>query len=106
MPEIIFIEHNGTEHRVSAATGQSVMEAAMAQMVPGLLADCGGNGSCATCHGIVAAAWQERLPPASADELLMLEMSPEHCDGSRLTCQIPVTDDLDGLVIRWPETQG
>lgn len=106
MPEIIFIEHNGTEHRVEAEVGQSVMEAAISNMIPGIDADCGGNGSCATCHGIVDEQWLARLAPATEDETLMLEMASEHGPGSRLTCQIPVTAEIDGLVVRWPETQG
>ena len=106
MPKIVFIESGGTEHQVEAELGQSVMEAAMQNMVPGLTADCGGNGSCATCHGFVDSSWSNKLEPASDDEMLMLEMASEFGEGSRLTCQIKVTDDLDGLTVRWPSTQG
>lgn len=105
MPTIKFIEHDGTEHLVQAEVGQSVMQAAINHQVPGVLGDCGGSCSCATCHGYVDAACIERVPPASQDESDMLDCALEVRDNSRLTCQIHMTPELDGLVIHLPQSQ-
>ena len=104
MPTIKFIEANGDEHVVSAISGLSVMIAATSKGVPGVDADCGGACSCATCHVIVEEAWVDRLKPAAQTELDMLEFAEaEVTAGSRLSCQIPVTNDLDGLTVHLPE---
>ena len=105
MPMLIFIESNGTAHKVQAESGQSVMRAALDAAVPGILADSGGNCSCATCHGYVDAAWLGRLPPPAANEHEMLQGVLEPHENSRLTCQLKVTPDLDGLTIRLPKSQ-
>ena len=105
MPKIVFVEHNGTEHQVEAETGQSVMQTAVNNLVTGILGDCGGSCSCATCHGYIDEAWRAKLPPRTEPEELMLEGAMNVKDSSRLTCQITVTPELDGLVIHLPESQ-
>jgi 2Fe-2S ferredoxin len=105
MPVIKFIESTGKEHRVEAQSGQSVMQAATANQVPGILGDCGGSCSCATCHGYVDEEWLNRVPQPETHELDMLTCAADVMPNSRLTCQIPVTVDLDGLVIHLPPTQ-
>lgn len=105
MPTIIFVQHDGSEQRVHAEVGQSVMQVATNNGVPGVLGDCGGNCSCATCHGYVDKAWAMRMPSAQPYESDMLCCASDQTDDSRLTCQIIVTPDLDGLVIRLPASQ-
>jgi 2Fe-2S ferredoxin len=105
MPRITFIEHDGTERTVAADAGRSVMQAATDHLVPGILADCGGNCACATCHVYVDASWQSKLTPPSKEEREIIECALHVQDSSRLSCQIPVTAELDGLVIRMPESQ-
>lgn len=102
MPKLIFIEHNGTRHTVDAKAGESVMQAAVANMVPGILADCGGACSCATCHGYVMPGI---FPGKSAAEAEMLECVLEPRDDSRLTCQLIVTDAMENVEIRLPASQ-
>ena len=105
MAKVTFVEAGGKEHTIEAANGLSLMESAVRNMVPGIDADCGGACSCATCMVYVPEAWQDRLPPKGADEEAMLEFCP-HSDGrSRLSCQIGVTDALDGLRVTMPESQ-
>lgn len=105
MPKITFIEHNGTEHTVQADIGQSVMQAARNQMVPGIIADCGGTCSCATCHVYVDPAWVSHMPAAQANEIDMLECVVHPGENGRLSCCIHMTPELDGLVVRLPESQ-
>jgi len=105
MPKITLIEFNGTVHTIDAATGQSVMRVAMSSGVPGIIADCGGSCSCATCHVYVDPAWVERIPPPSATEKEMIECALHTRANSRLSCQIEVNEAVDGLVVRIPESQ-
>ncbi len=105
MPKIKFIEHNGTEHLIAADLNRSAMQAASDHMVPGIIADCGGNCACATCHVYVDPAWESRLTPASDTERAMIECALHVQANSRLSCQIEVTPELDGLVLRLPESQ-
>ena len=105
MPALIFIEHDGTEHRVQAEGGQSVMQAATFNGVPGSPADCGGACACATCHAYVDEAWLDRFPERQELERDMLDMVVEPRSNSRLTCQLTVTPDMDGLVVRLPQAQ-
>jgi 2Fe-2S ferredoxin len=105
MPTLTFIEHNGTEHRVNGEIGQSVMQAATFASVPGIPADCGGACACATCHCYVDEAWMSRLPQAEGGESDMLDYAFERRDTSRLTCQLWITAEMDGLVLRLPESQ-
>jgi 2Fe-2S ferredoxin len=105
MPTIIFIEHNGEKHEVKAEAGGSVMRAAVENAVPGIVADCGGSCSCGTCHGFVDPAWLAKIPPAAPAENALLEGLLELQANSRLTCQITVTADIDGMVVRLPKSQ-
>ena len=105
MPTITFIEPDGARKTVNAETGQSVMEAAVQNGVNGIDADCGGACSCATCHGYIDEQWRDRIESADAIELEMLDFAYMRAAGSRLTCQIKVNDDMDGLLIRLPEAQ-
>lgn len=107
MPRITFIEHNGTAHTVEVAVGKSVMQAAVDNNVPGIDADCGGECACATCHVYINADWLDRvgLPVDGSQEASMLSFAAVTQPDSRLSCQIPVTDALDGLTVRMPEGQ-
>lgn len=106
MPRITFIEHDGVEHVVEAETGISVMKAAVNDMVPGIDADCGGACACATCHVHIDPDWMARAGSPDEMEEAMLEFVSEPGAGSRLSCQILVSDALDGLVLRLPKQQG
>ena len=106
MAKITYIEHNGTPHEVEVPNGLTVMEGARDNNIPGIEADCGGACACSTCHVYVDAAWIDRLPPREAMEEDMLDFAWEPDPAlSRLTCQLKVSDDLDGLVVRMPEKQ-
>jgi len=105
VPKITFITHDDAEHTIDAETGASLMEAAVDHEVPGIDADCGGGCSCATCHVFVDEAWRETLGPPDGMEEDMLGVNPDRREGSRLSCQITVVDELDGLVVRVPEYQ-
>ena len=106
MAKITFIEKDGTEHTVDAPNGLTVMEAAIRNMVPGIDADCGGACACATCHVYVDAAWADRTGARSSMEESMLDFASDVEDTSRLSCQIKVSEALDGLIVRLPEQQG
>lgn len=105
MPQIIFITHDGTEYQADAAIGESVMKVASNASVPGILADCGGEGSCGTCHCYIDAAWISRIPAPAPNEAEMLQCVLDPIENSRLSCQVKVTQDLDRMVIRLPESQ-
>jgi len=102
MPTIIFVHPDGTEQRVLAQAGESVMQVAVNNQVPGILGDCGGNCSCGTCHGYVTHHQGSHLPIAESYEKDMLSCAMYVIEESRLTCQILVTPELDGLVVRLP----
>ena len=105
MAKITYIEHNGTKHEVEVASGLTVMEGARDNNIPGIEADCGGACACSTCHVYVDAAWADKLPAKEAMEEDMLDFAWEPQETSRLTCQLKVTDELDGLVVQMPEKQ-
>ena len=105
MPSVKFIEFNGTEHVVEGNVGDSLMMIATSNLVPGIDADCGGECSCATCHVIVDDAWNERAGSPSESEESMLDLNPDREPNSRLSCQISLTEDLDGIVVQLPEFQ-
>ncbi len=105
MPSVKFIEHNGKEHVVEGVNGDSLMVIATSNLVPGIDADCGGECSCATCHVLVDDAWMDKLSPISETEESMLDLNPDREPNSRLSCQIPLSDDLDGIVVNLPEFQ-
>ncbi len=106
MPKITFVEHNGTSHEIDAEKGLSVMEAAVKNMVPGIDADCGGACACATCHVYVDDAWAAKIGKPEAMEESMLDFASEPKSTSRLSCQITMSDELDGLKVHLPEFQG
>ena len=105
MPKITYIAFDGEETTVDAKEGMSVMQSAVNNGVDGIVAECGGACSCATCHVYVDEEWLGKLPEAQAMEKEMLDfvMSPQ--PNSRLSCQIKVTAELDGLVVNTPESQ-
>ena len=105
MPKIKFIDAAGKEREVEVAVGLSVMEGAVKHLVPGIDADCGGACACATCHVYVDPAWVDKLPPKQEMEISMLDFAQDVRPNSRLSCQIAVTPELDGLVLRTPKTQ-
>lgn len=105
MPRVKFVEHNGTEHDVEGNTGDSLMVIALNHLVPGIDADCGGECSCATCHVIVDDAWTDKLEEISETENSMLDLNPDRETNSRLSCQIPMSEDIDGITIQLPEFQ-
>ena len=105
MAKITFIEHDGTTHEVDGTNGTSVMMVALDNLVPGIDADCGGECSCATCHVMIDAAWTDIVGKPGETEVSMLDLNPESQDNSRLSCQIEVSDQLDGLVVNLPEFQ-
>ena len=105
MVRIMFVEPDGTERSVEARDGLSVMEVAINNGVKGVLGDCGGACSCSTCHCYVECGWIDRLPQRGAEESSLLDFAWESRENSRLTCQITVTDEVDGLVLRVPEQQ-
>jgi len=105
MPKITFIAHSGQRHTVDAASGLSLMRAAIDHNVPGIDGDCGGACACATCHVFVDAPWAAKTGSRTQQEDEMLNFAAELKDSSRLACQITVTDDLDGLEVTMPEGQ-
>ena len=105
MAKIKYIEWDGREHEVDVKNGLSVMEGAIKNNVPGIDADCGGACACATCHVYVDEAWTDKTGGASAMEESMLDFADDVQPNSRLSCQIRVSDTLDGLVVRMPQSQ-
>lgn len=105
MASITYIEHDGTEHVVDVKPGLSVMEGAIRNNVPGIDADCGGACACATCHVYVDDAWMEKVGAPTPMEEDMLDFGYDIKPNSRLSCQIKITDALDGLVVITPERQ-
>jgi 2Fe-2S ferredoxin len=106
MPKITFVEHDGTVQTVEAEVGATVMETAIRNSVPGIVAECGGSCACATCLVHVDEAWADRLGERSALEEDMLDFAFEVKPTSRLSCQIMVSEAIDGLVVHTPAYQG
>ncbi|MEH6568876.1 MAG: 2Fe-2S iron-sulfur cluster-binding protein [Halioglobus sp.] len=105
MPSITLIEFTGETHTIEAEIGKSLMLNAIDQGIPGIDADCGGAGACGTCHCFVESQWQGSTGEADALEESMLGMRPDRTEYSRLSCQIDVSSDMDGLIVRLPEDQ-
>lgn len=105
MATIKYIEHSGEEHELEVAPGTTVMQAAMDNNIRGIVADCGGSCSCATCHVYIDQDWLGKLEGQNDMEEVLLEEVFDPQDNSRLSCQIIVTDELDGMVVRIPERQ-
>ena len=106
MAKITYIEHNGTNHTVDIQNGLTVMEGAVQNNIPGIDADCGGSMACATCHVYVKEEWLDKLPKKEDGEEDMLDMAFEPKQNSRLSCQLVVSNDLDGLEVNIPSKQG
>ena len=105
MPKITYIEHNGKTHVQEVRNGLSLMEGAVQNNIPGIDADCGGSCACATCHVYVDEKWFSKLPNKENAEEDMLDMAFEPNKFSRLGCQISVTKDMDGMVVKMPLKQ-
>ena len=105
MTVITFIQHDGSERMVDADVGLSLMETALKHDVPGIDADCGGGAICGTCHCFVEDDWRSQTGNIDILEESMLGMRPDRDDRSRLSCQIDVTPEMDGMVVRLPEFQ-
>ena len=103
--KVTYVEENGTAHTVEVAEGWSLMEGAVKHLIPGIDADCGGACACATCQVYVAPGWEDKLPPKSDMEETMLDFAQDVEANSRLSCQIKVTPELDGLTVTTPKTQ-
>ena len=105
MPNITFIDFEGTKRTVEGKVGDTVMETATGSDLPGIDADCGGACACATCHVYVDVAWTEIVGKPDELEAEMLDVAEEVRDNSRLSCQIKISEDMDGLVVSTPESQ-
>lgn len=105
MPKVTFIAHDGKRSEVEAKSGESLMLAAVLNKVAGIDADCGGQCACATCHVFIEPPWSALLPPIADNEEEMLNFTAERKEHSRLACQIPITDALDGLTVSMPDGQ-
>ena len=106
MAKITYIEHSGKSHTVEVQNDLTVMEGAVQNNIPGIDADCGGACACATCHVYVDPKWFDKLPKVENAEEDMLDVAFEPNKFSRLGCQITITDELDGLVVKMPSKQG
>ena len=106
MPKITFIENNGKSHTIEVSNGLSVMEGAVQNDIPGIGADWGGGMACATCHVYVKEEWFDKLTKKEDGEEDMLDMAYEPNKLSRLSCQVLVSDELDGLTVNIPSKQG
>ena len=106
MARITYILHDGTERVVEAEPGMTVMEAAVKNSIPGIAAECGGACACATCHVYVDEDWKTVVGPPEPMERDMLDFASDVRSNSRLSCQIRIRPDLDGLVVQTPERQG
>jgi 2Fe-2S ferredoxin len=105
MPKVTYIEYRGTRHTIDLAVGQSIMQGAVANNIPGIDADCGGECACATCHVYVEPDWLAKVGPRGAREEEMLSFAAAAQPNSRLACQISMSETLDGLTVRMPEGQ-
>ena len=106
MPKITYIEHTNKKHIVEVSNNMSVMEGAVQNNIPGIDADCGGSMACATCHVYVNEKWFNKLKKKDESEEDMLDMAYQPNKFSRLSCQLIVSDELDGLIVRMPSKQG
>ena len=100
MPRAIYTDPSGVRHAVEVETGFTLMEGAFNQQIPGMIAECGGAAACGTCHAYISEDWRNRLPPVEDLEDAMLFMVEDRRENSRLTCQIHMTDELDGIELQ------
>tara|TARA_Y100000768_G_C23840021_1_gene615690 strand:+ start:258 stop:578 length:321 start_codon:yes stop_codon:yes gene_type:complete len=105
VPKITYIDNEGTSRTIEVENGLSVMEGAIQKDIPGIDADCGGSMACATCHVYVEEKWLGKLPKAEEAEVDMIDMAYEPKKNSRLSCQLIVSEELDGLTVTTPAKQ-
>jgi 2Fe-2S ferredoxin len=105
VPRITYVEANGTQHVVEVAVGLSVMQGAVQNRIQGIVAECGGNCACGTCRVYVDEAWREKTGRTSDIEEATMEIRDDPLPGKRLSCQIKVTKELDGLIVTMPNSQ-
>ncbi|HIG40072.1 MAG: 2Fe-2S iron-sulfur cluster-binding protein [bacterium] len=105
MPKITFVESNGTQHTIEIPNGNSLMQGAIDNVVPGIEGDCGGLCACATCHVYITADWQQHCQEAEELETYILDFAFEVNEKSRLACQIEVSNALDGMQVHLPKRQ-
>jgi ferredoxin, 2Fe-2S len=106
MPKVTYVSSNGASRQIEVPLGTSVMQAALNHRVEGILGECGGNCMCATCHVYVDASFLNWIPPAKDNEKFMLSIAAEGPEpNSRLSCQIKLTEELDGITVRLPAKQ-
>lgn len=105
MVKITFVDHSGERHEVDAPTGLSMMKSALNEGVEGIVGECGGNCACGTCRVYVSEEWRAKLEPAKDGETEMVEYVGDGDPRVRLCCQIPVTEELDGIEVLMPESQ-
>ncbi len=105
MPLLKYVSHSGEINEVEVASGTSIMQGAVNNMIDGIIAECGGSCSCATCHCYIDDAWIDKIPGPSGMEKDMLECVREPKENSRLSCQVTVTEEMEGLTIHLPESQ-
>jgi 2Fe-2S ferredoxin len=106
MASATYIEHDGSTHTVDVAIGTSLKDGSVRHNLPGIVAECGGMCSCATCHVYVDEAWMSRLEEPDPEESELVEFLDKYQPNSRLSCQILMAEELDGIVVRVPEYQG
>lgn len=106
MPIVTYVSPSGSSRKIDVPAGMSVMQAALNHRVEGILGECGGNCMCATCHAYVDPSFLSRIPPVTDNEKFMLSIAAEGPEAnSRLSCQIKMTEELDGIVVRLPGKQ-
>ncbi len=105
MAKITYVDYQGNSNTVEVENGLSIMEGAIQNNIPGIDADCGGSMACATCHVYVEEKWLNKLPKAEDGEVDMIDMAFEPKKNSRLSCQLTVTNELDGIIVTTPEKQ-
>ena len=105
MAKITYIDNQGTSKTIDVENGLTVMEGAIQNDIPGIDADCGGSMACATCHVYVEEKWLDKIPKAEEAEVDMIDMAFEPKKNSRLSCQLIISDELDGLKVTTPEKQ-
>jgi len=106
MPKVVYVQSSGETIIAELESGMTLMEGAVGNMVKGIDAECGGACSCGTCHCYIDAAWIDKVGAANGDEMEMLDCVANVTPASRLSCQVVIDDQLDGLVVHLPESQG
>ena len=105
MTKVTYIDYQGNSKTLDVENGLTVMEGAIQNNIPGIDADCGGSMACATCHVYVEEKWLDKMPKPEDGEVDMIDMAFEPKKNSRLSCQIIISDELDGLIVKTPEKQ-